>query len=74
MTSTVDFNDVAVIIPALNEEQSLPLVLRDLPNVAAIIVVDNGSHDETAKVSAGSGAIVAEEADRGYGSACLRGL
>ena len=41
---------VTVIIPALNEEASLPLVLRDLPAVDRVIVVDNGSRDETASV------------------------
>ncbi len=55
-----EFNDVVVIIPALNEEQSLPLVLRDLPTVAAVIVVDNGSHDDTAQVAADGGAIVVQ--------------
>ena len=36
-------NVVTVIIPALNEEQSLPLVLRDLPEVGRVIVANNGS-------------------------------
>ncbi len=45
-TPSGEFNDVVVIIPALNEE--LPLVLRDLPTVAAVIVVGNGSQDNTA--------------------------
>ena len=41
---------VTVIIPALNEEHALPLVLRDLPAVGRVIVVDNGSTDATAEV------------------------
>jgi hypothetical protein len=65
---------VWVIIPALNEEQSLPLVLRDLPAVGRIIVVDNGSLDATAKVAAAGGAEVVAEHQRGYGAACLRGM
>ena len=73
-TRPLEFNDVAVIIPALNEEQSLPLVLRDLPAVAAVIVVDNGSNDDTVQVAADGGAIVAQEPDRGYGAACLCGM
>lgn len=68
------FDDVVVIIPALNEEQSLPLVLRDLPSVGRVIVVDNGSTDATAEVAIRTGAMVATESRRGYGSACLRGL
>ena len=65
---------VTVIIPALNEEQALPLVLRDLPPVGVVIVVDNGSTDGTAEVAARAGAVVIHEPRRGYGSACLRGL
>lgn len=65
---------VLVIIPALNEEASLPLVLMDLPAVGAVIVVDNGSTDQTARVASDAGAIVVNEPERGYGSACLRGL
>lgn len=70
----MDLHEVIVIIPALNEEQALPLVLRDLPKVGRIIVVDNGSSDGTAEVAARAGASVVREPRRGYGSACLRGL
>jgi len=65
---------VVVVIPALNEEQSLPLVLGDLPAVGGVIVVDNGSTDGTACVAAAAGATVVEQPQRGYGAACLRGL
>lgn len=67
---------VAVVIPALNEEASLPSVLRDLPreSVGSVVVVDNGSTDRTAEVAAAGGAAVVVEPCRGYGSACLRGL
>ena len=68
------FDEVVVIIPALNEEQSLPLVLRDLPPVGRVIVVDNGSTDATAELAIRQGAVVVAEPRRGYGSACLRGL
>ncbi len=65
---------VAVVIPALNEAGSLPLVLADLPPLVHIIVVDNGSTDATAEIARRFGATVAYEPVRGYGSACLRGL
>jgi hypothetical protein len=68
------FDAVTVIIPALNEEQSLPLVLADLPAVGQTIVVDNGSSDATADVAVRGGATVVREPQRGYGAACLRGL
>jgi len=65
---------VTVVIPALNEEASLPLVLGDLPPVRRVIVVNNGSTDGTAAVAFAHGATVAHEPKRGYGAACLRGL
>ncbi len=66
---------IAVIIPALNEEQALPLVLADLPaGVDQVVVVDNGSTDRTAEVAERAGVRVVEEPRRGYGAACLRGL
>jgi len=68
------FADVVVVIPALNEQESLPLVLRDLPSVSRVIVADNGSNDKTAVVAAEEGAHVVTENRKGYGSACLCGL
>lgn len=71
---------VAIVIPALDEERSLPMVLRDIPRggdgfeVGNVVVVDNGSRDATASVARESGAIVVEERRRGYGSACLAGI
>lgn len=66
--------DTAVIIPALNEEECLPLVLRDLPPSVDILVVDNGSEDQTAAVARSMGARVISETTRGYGSAILAGM
>lgn len=65
---------VTVVIPALNEESSLPHVLADLPQVGRVIVIDNGSTDSTGAVAQACGADVAIEPQRGYGAACLRGL
>jgi len=68
--------NVAVVIPALDEEASLPLVLAAIPHppVDDVIVVDNGSRDRTADVAADAGARVVHEPKRGYGAACLRGI
>jgi glycosyltransferase involved in cell wall biosynthesis len=64
------------VIPALNEERSLPLVLAGLPRppVRRIVVADNGSTDGTARVAREGGAEVVAAPRRGYGSACLAGL
>ena len=71
---SVSTNDVTVVIPACNEEASLPLVLRDLPDVGRVIVVNNASADATAAVAFAHGATVVHQLRRGYGAACLQGL
>ena len=67
---------VDVVIPALNEQDSIGLVLSDIPSdiVRTVYVVDNGSDDATASVALEHGAVVVSEPRRGYGSACLAGL
>jgi glycosyltransferase involved in cell wall biosynthesis len=74
LVTPLDLSSIVVIIPALNEETSLPLVLGDLPPVGRVIVVDNGSTDATARVAVERGVTVATEPQRGYGAACLRGM
>jgi glycosyltransferase involved in cell wall biosynthesis len=67
---------VDVVIPAFNEERSLPLVLGTLPRppVRRVVVADNASTDGTSRVAREGGAEVVPETRRGYGSACLAGL
>jgi len=68
--------NVVVIIPAVNEERSIGLVLQDIPQdlVSEVVVVDNGSTDETETVAREHGATVITEDRRGYGRACLAGI
>lgn len=65
-----------VVIPALDEENSLPLVLDALAGAvpARVVVCDNGSRDRTAEVARERGATVVWEEQRGYGRACLSAL
>src|SRR5579883_3009566 len=67
---------IAIVIPALNEEDALLQLLAEFPRDFAswVIVVDNGSTDATAAVARSAGAIVACEPVRGYGRACLKGF
>jgi glycosyltransferase involved in cell wall biosynthesis len=67
---------VDVIIPAFNEEQSIGLVLKDIPKeeVRNVVVINNNSSDNTEKVALENGAIVLKETQQGYGAACLKGL
>lgn len=66
----------ALIIPALNEEESIAILLRGIPRevFSKVIVVDNGNRDRTGEVAAAAGAEVVSEPRRGYGQACLSGL
>ena len=67
---------VDVVIPALNEEAALPLVLGDIPRdlVRRVVVADNGSTDRTAEVARAHDAEVVHQPERGYGAACLAAL
>ena len=67
---------ISIIIPAFNEESSIGLVLDALPQdkIHEIIVVNNNSNDDTARVATEHGARVVEEPRKGYGSACLKGI
>ncbi|MHC4994945.1 MAG: TIGR04282 family arsenosugar biosynthesis glycosyltransferase, partial [Planctomycetota bacterium] len=66
---------VAVVIPALNEEQAIGKVIDAIPGfVDDIVVADNGSTDRTAEIATGAGARVVREPRQGYGQACLTAL
>lgn len=67
---------VHVIIPAFNEEMSIAKVISEIPRdlVAEVIVVNNGSADNTAQRALDAGATVLHEPRRGYGNACLKGI
>lgn len=66
---------VDVVIPAFDEEESLPLVLAALPGVVRrVVVADNNSRDRTAEVAREGGAEVVKATRQGYGSACLAAL
>jgi hypothetical protein len=66
---------IAVIVPALDEEEAIGLVMAAIPAwVDQVVVVDNGSTDGTAEVAESHGAMVVREDRRGYGAACLKGM
>jgi hypothetical protein len=73
--------EVTFVIPCLNEEDGVAIVVREvrerLANLevdAEVIVVDNGSTDASVERAAAAGARVVEEPRRGYGSAYLAGI
>ena len=67
-------DDVAVVIPTLNEGESIGAVVSELRRygVERIIVADGGSRDDTDAVATAAGARVLQ-AGKGYGRACLAG-
>ena len=73
--------DISVVIPALNEEKNLPLLLPGLFSCfdalglkGEVIVVDGGSADGTAAVAESAGARVLVERGTGFGAAVARGI
>lgn len=65
---------VDLVLPCLDEEESLPTLLAAVPAGWHVIVVDNGSIDRTADVARAAGATVVTERRRGYGAAVHAGL
>jgi glycosyltransferase involved in cell wall biosynthesis len=67
---------IDLIIPAYNEEQSIGLVLDDIPKdwVREVLVCNNASTDRTPEVARAHGATVLDQPQKGYGSACLKGI
>src|SRR5499425_949690 len=65
-------SSIAVIIPTLDEEESIADVVRSLPRaiVSRVIVADGGSRDGTAQRASAAGADVIDTGP-GYGRACL---
>jgi len=67
----------SVVIPARNEESTIQNVIKKVsnhPNVKNVIVVDNGSIDDTANAAVNAGAYVISEPVQGIGRAIKRGI
>lgn len=66
---------IDVIIPAYNEEKSIPKVIAEIPDfVRHIVVANNNSTDQTQQVAEAAGAKVVFEPQKGYGKACLTAM
>jgi len=72
---------VSVVLPCLDEESSVGLCVQEALNsleagnlMGEVIVVDNGSTDDSRQIAAEAGARVIEEPQPGYGSALLAGF
>jgi glycosyltransferase involved in cell wall biosynthesis len=65
---------IDVVLPCLNEVESLPWVLRRMPEGYRAIVADNGSTDGSAELAASLGAVVVHARPAGFGAAAHAGL
>ena len=66
---------IGVVIPALDEAQSIARVIDEIPGwVDHVVVADNGSRDGTGQIAADHGADVVTEPRDGYGAACQAGI
>jgi dolichol-phosphate mannosyltransferase len=81
MTRSAPPPQVTVVIPALNEQENLELLLpalretlEDLRVPYEIIVVDGGSTDGTGRAAEARGARVVQQRERGFGGALLAGF
>jgi glycosyltransferase involved in cell wall biosynthesis len=69
-------SSIAVIIPALNEAGNIRQLVKEIliTERVEVLVVDNGSIDDTAQEAKLAGAKVVSEPRRGYGYACAAGV
>ncbi|MFA5275535.1 MAG: glycosyltransferase [Candidatus Omnitrophota bacterium] len=72
---------ISIVLPCLNEEQAIGFCLDQIKSVikknnlsAEILVVDNGSADNSFKIAEEKQVRLVYEKEKGYGAACLKGL
>lgn len=73
---------LSIVVPAWNEAETIAGVVEEtrralepaFPGAFEVVVVDNGSTDDTAARARAKGATVVAETRRGYGQACLTGI
>src|SRR5271169_5431980 len=79
--SSPEIPELTIVIPAIDEQENLELLLPALWDVlksmgiqAEIVVVDGGSTDGTEGAALGRGARVVRQTEQGYGGALLAGF
>jgi len=74
----VPVSDISIVVPAFNEEETVGVVVTQLKEVlpqCELIVVDDGSTDNTAEIARKAGAdVISHVRNTGYGSAVKTGL
>lgn len=71
----MDRSRIAIVIPALNEQDTIGTVVREASRHGVVIVVNDGSRDATAERAASAGAdVVSHPSNRGYDGALNSGF
>jgi Glycosyltransferases involved in cell wall biogenesis len=81
-TETSHYKKITIVIPALNEEQAIGPVIKEIPidelkkmgYAVEIMVIDNGSIDKTRHIANSHGAKVIVQPIKGYGNAYKAGF
>jgi hypothetical protein len=81
-TQTSNIEKITIVIPALNEEQAIGSVIKEIPidelkkmgYTVEIMVIDNGSTDKTRYIANNHGAKVIVQPIMGYGNAYKAGF
>lgn len=69
-----------IVIPAFNEEKTLPIVLKQIPNKikyinkSIILVIDDGSYDNTCQVAQKKALVLRHSINRGLGASITTGF
>src|SRR3954453_11973236 len=83
ISKTIDDGELelSVVMPCLNEERTLPVcidkalsTMRRLGIKGEVVVVDNGSTDNSVTVARAHGARVVHQSLKGYGNALRKGF
>jgi len=82
ITKTSNMKKITIVIPALNEENGIGPVVKEIPinklkeigYETEIMVIDNGSTDKTKHIASENGATVIVQPVRGYGNAYKAGF
>lgn len=75
MLSQKTKNNLLVIVPAFNEEDCISALLSQIPNSVDVVVVDDGSSDNTKDISLMHDAIVlSHDVNKGYEEALITGV
>ncbi|MFC2031170.1 glycosyltransferase family 2 protein [Chloroflexota bacterium] len=81
MKSNTDLVEISVVMPCLNEEQTVGVCvqtalaeLADMGVSGEVVVADNGSTDRSVEIAEAHGARVVHQPIPGYGSAFLKGI